>query len=78
MGGIAGTIKTQTGGDSYAYLLFVPKQGFLAFAHHGDYPLYSVNATIVDLDNLNMGVGITIPVGDMIKGHATCSLSLRA
>jgi hypothetical protein len=70
MAGIAGTISTQTGGSSYAYLSFVPEQHFLFFAHAGKYPLYGVVARIVDLDQAkNNPFGITVTVGDMIKGH---------
>jgi hypothetical protein len=68
---LAGTVKTLTGDESYAYLGFVPGQGFLAFPHMGKYPLYGVSARIVDLDNAKSNpFGVTISVGDMIQGHA--------
>jgi hypothetical protein len=71
--GISGSINTQTGGDSYAFFTWVPMQGFLAFVHKGDYPLYDVRARIVDLDKIATEsglLGVTVSVGDMIKGHA--------
>jgi len=71
--GISGSTNTQTGGDSYAFFTWVPMQGFLAFVHRGDYPLYDVTARIVNLDDTATQsglLGISLPVGDMIKGHA--------
>lgn len=68
---LAGTVKTLTGDESYAYLGFMPGQSFLVFPHIGKYPLYSVSARIVDLDNAKTNpFGVTISVGDMIQGHA--------
>ena len=70
--GITKTIDTFTGSESYAYLAYVPMQGFLAFAHKGDYPLYGVSARIADLDRTSASfIGVTVAVGDMIKGHAS-------
>lgn len=67
---IAKTIDTFTGSESYACLTDVPNQGFLAFTHEGDYPLYGVSARIVDLDQMPQNlIGVTISVGDMIKSH---------
>lgn len=64
------TVSQLTGSDSYAVLMYVPGQGFLLFAHEGKYPLYGVSARIVDLDQTQSNLqGITIPVGDMIRGH---------
>lgn len=69
--GITRTLDTFTGAESYAYLTYVPTQGFLSFVHRGDYPLYGVTARIVDLDQVQSNLlGVVVPVGDMIKGHA--------
>jgi hypothetical protein len=65
------TINQFTGSESYAILNYVPGQGFLAFAHVGKYPLYEVSARIADLDQVRTNVGVTVPVGDMIRGHAS-------
>jgi hypothetical protein len=65
------TISQFTGSESYAILTYVPGQGFLLFAHAGKYPLYEVSARIADLDQIQTNLaGITVPVGDMIRGHA--------
>jgi hypothetical protein len=65
------TVSQLTGSESYAVLMYVPGQGDLAFIHTGKYPLYGVSARIVDFDQIktNLG-GKTVPVGDMIRGHA--------
>ncbi len=63
------TINQFTGSESYATLMYVPGQGFLAFAHAGKYPLYEVSARIADLDQIRANVGVTVQVGDMIRGH---------
>jgi hypothetical protein len=47
--------RSITGGDSFAYLLPIFQKGsynapLLTAVHHGDYPLYDLNARIVDLD----------------------------
>jgi hypothetical protein len=71
LNGIVETLHTFTGSESYAYLMYVPRQGFLGFAHQGAYPLYGVSARIVDLDQARTNpIGVTVSVGDMIKGHA--------
>jgi hypothetical protein len=65
------TINQFTGSESYAILMYAPGQGFLLFAHVGKYPLYEVSARIADLDQIRTNlVGVTVPVGDMIRGHA--------
>jgi hypothetical protein len=69
MVGLASAVNTQTGGESYASLLFVPQQGFMFFAHRGQFPLYEVTARITNLDDKNDLIGTTVSVGDMIKGH---------
>ena len=67
-------LESITGGESYCVLAFVPGQGFLVFIHKGEFPLYGVAARIVTLDQdakLNgQNLGITLSVGDMIRGHA--------
>jgi hypothetical protein len=66
-------LHTITGSESYAFLQYVPGQPFLAFVHKGDYPLYGVSARIVDLDQVkktNSLNGVTVAIGDMIRGHA--------
>jgi len=64
------TISQLTGSESYAVLMYVPGQTFLAFVHEGKYPLYGVSARIADLDQMPKNVmGVTIAVGDMIRGH---------
>ena len=66
----AETVSQLTGSNSYAVLMYAPGQGFLLFAHEGKYPLYGVSARIVDTDQLRTNLqGITIAVGDMIRGH---------
>jgi hypothetical protein len=71
MTGLSGTINTITGGESYAYLAFVPGQQFLAFLHKGNNPLYNVTARIADVDRpLSFSMGVAVSVGDMIPGHA--------
>lgn len=71
LNGITRTLDTFTGSESYAYLSYVPRQGFLSFVHKGDYPLYGVTARIVDLDQIQQNLlGVVVSVGDMIKGHA--------
>jgi hypothetical protein len=69
MAGLANTVNTQTGGESYASLLFVPQQGFLFFDHRGQHPLYGVDARIANLDETNNLTGATVSVGDLIRGH---------
>jgi len=72
MEGVAGSVKTQTGGESFATFSWVPGQGFLIFIHKGNYPLYGVTARIVDLDRDKTErdlLGITVNLGDMEKGH---------
>jgi hypothetical protein len=70
LNGITKTLNTFTGSESYVYLNYIPTQGFLFFAHQGDYPLYGVTARIVDLDQLRTNLlGTVVSVGDMIKGH---------
>jgi hypothetical protein len=65
------TINQFTGSESYAVLMYVPSQTFLAFVHAGKYPLYEVSARIADLDQIRTNlVGVTVSVGDMIQGHA--------
>jgi hypothetical protein len=67
------TINQLTGFHSYAYLGYVPGQGFLAFVHRGRHPLYGVSARIIDLQQMketNNLEGFTVSVGDMIRGHA--------
>jgi hypothetical protein len=70
MGGISREINIYTGGESYAYLTYVPKQQSLVFVHKGDYPLFSVGARITDLDDPNNLIGTVVQVGDVIRGHA--------
>jgi hypothetical protein len=65
------TINQFTGSESYAVLMYAPGQAFLLFAHVGKYPLYEVSARIADFDQVRTNLlGITIPVGNMIQGHA--------
>jgi hypothetical protein len=72
--GLATNLDTLTGADSFCYLGFTPGQSFLPFTHVGKFPLYGVSARIAELDqngrikqhNL---MGMTVSVGDMIKGH---------
>lgn len=72
MAGISRGISTYTGGESYAYLSFIPDQQFLAFFQKGDYPLFSVVARIANLDDANHDLfGTVVQVGDLIKGHAS-------
>lgn len=65
-------VQTLTGAESYAYLAFVPGQGFLAFPHKGQYPLYGVSARIVELGKAgqNSDMGVTVFLGDIVQGHA--------
>ena len=69
-------VNTLTGGESACYLATMnPAQPALAFVHIGKFPLYGVAARIVELDREGKNIqgnltGITVPVGDMIKGHA--------
>jgi hypothetical protein len=73
--GLATNLNTLTGAESFCYLGFAPGQSYLTFVHVGKFPLYGVSARIVEedqngqirRDNL---LGVTVPVGDMIKGHA--------
>lgn len=51
------SIKNTTGGDSFCYIFIKPtedgKGWFPNFIHSGKYPLYGVNARIVDLEKFN-------------------------
>lgn len=72
MGGISRQIDVATGGKSYAYLTYVPGQGFLAFIHKGEDRIYSTYARIVDIDNMNVNmIGTIVEVGELSKGKAT-------
>lgn len=64
------TISQLTGSESYAVLHYVPAQGFLVFTHNRKYPLYGVSARITDLDQQQNLIGVTVEIGDMIRGHA--------
>jgi hypothetical protein len=71
---LSNNLGTLTGGQSYAYLRYVPGQQFLFFVHAGRYPLYGVSARIVALDKSGNNVpgsllGTTIAIGDMIQHH---------
>jgi len=74
--GLTANLNTLTGADSFCYLQFAPGQSFLPFVHIGKFPLYGVSARIVELDQngrIKQGnnlMGVTVLVGDMIKGHA--------
>jgi len=49
--GVGDTIKTETGGDSFAYITFTPQpnqQFMLAITSHGKYPLRQVHVTMMD------------------------------
>jgi hypothetical protein len=78
MGELSTNLNTMTGAGSARYLGTInttQAQQYLAFIHIGQFPLYGVTARIVELDRegkVTPGnlVGVTIPVGDMIKGHA--------
>jgi hypothetical protein len=51
LGGVTDTIKTETGGDSFAYITFTaePNQQFVvAITSHGKYPLRGVHVTMMD------------------------------
>ncbi|HET9406047.1 MAG TPA: hypothetical protein VFO39_02305 [Candidatus Sulfotelmatobacter sp.] len=72
LNGLSSNLNTLTGAKSYAFLWFVPGQQYLAFIHQGQYPLYGVEARIVDLDRMkatNDLEGAIVHIGDMIKGH---------
>jgi hypothetical protein len=69
-------LDTLTGADSFCYLGFTTGQQYLPFVHIGKFPLYEVSARIVDLDQsgrIKQGnlMGVTVSVGDMIRGHAS-------
>jgi hypothetical protein len=53
LGGIGDSIKTETGGDSFAYVTFTPEpnqQFMVAITSHGKYPLRQIQVTMVDQD----------------------------
>lgn len=54
LSGIVDTIKTETGGDSFAFITFTPQESARAFTvsvyNHGDYALREVNVTLMDPD----------------------------
>jgi hypothetical protein len=69
MEGISREIGTFTGGNSYVTLLYTPGN-LLLFVHRGEYPLFSVMARIVDLDDPHKNLfGGVVNVGDLTKGH---------
>jgi len=48
---VGDSIKTQTGGDSFAYVTFTPEpnqQFMIAITSHGKYPLHEVRVTMMD------------------------------
>lgn len=47
------SIGTMTGGSSFCFLEMDPRGGPLLFPHRGKYPLYEVDARIVDLQKVN-------------------------
>jgi hypothetical protein len=71
--------NTLTGAHSICYLgpvNIITGQTFLAFIHKGEFPLYGVSARVTVLGrNGNWIPGnpgeVQIPVGDIIKGHAS-------
>jgi hypothetical protein len=65
-------LGTLTGSESFAYLAFIPGQEYLVFVHQGKYPLYGVSARLVNLDYITAQniLGMTVPIGDLILGHA--------
>lgn len=70
MSGITSEIDTITGGKSYVFLSYAPGQNFLFFIHHGDYPLSSTTARIVDIDDMARHMsGTTLEVQEITKGH---------
>jgi len=73
--GLSTNLNTLTGANSFCWLGFVPGQQFLAFVHSGKFPLYGVQARITELDEQDhvkgSPFGVTISVGDMIRGHAS-------
>ncbi len=49
--GVGNSIKTQTGGDSFAYVTFTPEpnqQFLIAITSHGKYPLREIHVTMMD------------------------------
>jgi len=78
-------LNTLTGGESSCYLAGVSlaTPSYLVFVHIGKFPLYGVVARIVPLSQDGKTVrpgssllGITVTIGDMIKGHASIIQSL--
>jgi len=70
MGGISRQIDTFTGGKSYAYLYYVPGQGFIAFIHKGEERTFSIGARITDLNTPQNLWGTYIDVGEISRGKA--------
>jgi hypothetical protein len=71
MGGISRQIDIFTGGKSYAYLTYVPGQGFLAFIHKGEDRIFSTYARITDMDDPDKDLwGTVVEVGELSKGKA--------
>ncbi len=80
-------VKTVTGGDSFCYLTIGSLDtnsnvGLLTVVHQGDYPIYDVNARLVDLqefEKIKNKVNIynlkqsdtNIQIGNMIKDTAS-------
>lgn len=51
LAGVRDTIKTQTGGDSFAFVTFTPEpnqQFLIAITSHGKYPLRDIHVTMMD------------------------------
>ncbi len=72
MGGISRQIDIFTGGRSFAYLTYVPGQGFLAFIHKGEDRIFSAYARIVDLDDPDKDLwGTVVEVGELSSGKAS-------
>ena len=70
--GVSNSIKTQTGGDSFAFVTFTPEpnqQFLIAITSHGKYPLREVNVTLMDDERRVQGMleYNKHPEGDWIK-----------
>ena len=67
-----------TGGDSFPYLSVQISEGKASMTalHEGEFPLYDVNARIVDLNKMDKEdittiLGTNISIGSMIPSHAS-------